>query len=89
MENNCTSFLEERFETFIPNELPECINGALIRESFTYKSFIGEVRLALFVTIQPRVELECFLFSIKKKKKTKGRASCKETILKSCIKYMR
>ena len=58
MENNCTSFLEERFETFTPNELPECINGAPIRDSFTYKSSIGEVRLAPFVTIQPKVELK-------------------------------
>jgi len=57
MKNNCTSFLEERFKTFIPNELPECINGALIRDSFTYKSSTGEVRLAPFLTIQPRVEL--------------------------------
>ena len=66
MENNCTSFLEMRFETFILKELTECINRALILDSFTmsyviiillWMISIGEVRVAPFVTIQPRVEL--------------------------------
>ena len=58
-ENNCTSFLEKRFQTFIPKELIECINGALILDSFT----IPYVIIILLRMMYKICEVNCFMLT--------------------------